>query len=409
MNAARHRFAPQRGCTRVPLGLALASALGIAALPGLVRAATYTVTSNGDSGDGSCDATCTLRDAIAAANTSPGADTILFSSTLSGDTIVLDIAGNDHIVASDILTIQGGANRITVSGNGVAHSPSQDGGILAFDGGNLTISSISFADGKTLGSGGALSVVSTGDVKMSRVSLVGNYAGANGGGLLVSATGDVRIEYSTFNDNRGVGNGSGGGFYAFGAHVIVVNSTLHGNFSNTFGGGFAMHGTLRMYNATISNNAAVFGGGGFSLLGGNGTMNNSIVADNSGPATYGTEFRAGTFNYVGSDFVANFSLIKGVFKVDGTFTNSNSKLFQDPRLGMLAYNGGPTRTQALLPGSPAIDSGSPSGISSICAIFDQRQMPRPDDGNGDDIYRCDMGAFEVGPIDLDRIFASGFD
>ncbi len=57
----------------------------------------------------------------------------------------------------------------------------------------------------------------------------------------------------------------------------------------------------------------------------------------------------------------------------------------------LAYNSGKTMTHALLPGSPAIDSGNPKG----CLQVDQRYLVRPVDGdeNGDPV--CDIGAFEV--------------
>jgi CSLREA domain-containing protein len=44
---------------------------------------------------------------------------------------------------------------------------------------------------------------------------------------------------------------------------------------------------------------------------------------------------------------------------------------QDPLLGPLADNGGPTPTHALLPGSPAIDHGSSDGLAT-----DQRGQPR---------------------------------
>ena len=50
---------------------------GIAALAGGVGAATFTVTTTADTPGGVCDvASCTLREAIAAANTNPGADDI---------------------------------------------------------------------------------------------------------------------------------------------------------------------------------------------------------------------------------------------------------------------------------------------------------------------------------------------
>src|SRR5262249_38057816 len=70
----------------------------------------------------------------------------------------------------------------------------------------------------------------------------------------------------------------------------------------------------------------------------------------------------------------------------------------DPQLGPLLNNGGPTRTMALLPGSPAIDAIS-NLIRTNCETFlDQRGEPpgRPRTNDGvQDIFLCDLGAFEV--------------
>jgi hypothetical protein len=66
----------------------------------------------------------------------------------------------------------------------------------------------------------------------------------------------------------------------------------------------------------------------------------------------------------------------------------------DPNLGPLQDNGGPTKTMALLPGSPAIDTGNPDGCSDSQGNLlksDQRGMPRPDK---DDSGGCDRGAYE---------------
>jgi len=55
---------------------------------------------------------------------------------------------------------------------------------------------------------------------------------------------------------------------------------------------------------------------------------------------------------------------------------------------------GPTQTQAVQSGSPAIDAGNPSGCtdgSGNLLKTDQRGAPRPDK---EDTGGCDMGAYE---------------
>src|SRR5439155_10968009 len=55
-------------------------------------------------------------------------------------------------------------------------------------------------------------------------------------------------------------------------------------------------------------------------------------------------------------------------------------------------NGGPTRTHALLPGSPAIDAGN-NAIATVAT--DQRGFPRIADGpDADSTGTVDIGAFE---------------
>jgi hypothetical protein len=63
-------------------------------------------------------------------------------------------------------------------------------------------------------------------------------------------------------------------------------------------------------------------------------------------------------------------------------------------LGTLGSNGGPTPTIPLLTGSPAIDTGNPSGCTDGRGHLlntDQRGMPRPDK---EDTGGCDIGAYE---------------
>ena len=76
----------------------------------------------------------------------------------------------------------------------------------------------------------------------------------------------------------------------------------------------------------------------------------------------------------------------------GFGTDNNSLSGVDPMLGDLAANGGPTKTHALLEGSPAIDQGNSFG-----ATTDQRGKPRPIDFDASSIAPgdgSDIGAFE---------------
>jgi hypothetical protein len=58
----------------------------------------------------------------------------------------------------------------------------------------------------------------------------------------------------------------------------------------------------------------------------------------------------------------------------------------------LANNGGPTQTHALLAGSPAIDAINDRTCPPPAK--DQRGVPQPQDGNGDDGPACGIGAYE---------------
>ena len=57
----------------------------------------------------------------------------------------------------------------------------------------------------------------------------------------------------------------------------------------------------------------------------------------------------------------------------------------DTGVDVLADNGGPTLTHALLAGSPAIDAGD----TAVCPATDQRGVARD--------AACDVGAFEFVP------------
>lgn len=62
----------------------------------------------------------------------------------------------------------------------------------------------------------------------------------------------------------------------------------------------------------------------------------------------------------------------------------------------------PASAVELLPNAAAIDAGT----HTACTATDQRGAPRPQDGDGDQIPHCDVGAYEREAL---SIFASGFE
>lgn len=77
----------------------------------------------------------------------------------------------------------------------------------------------------------------------------------------------------------------------------------------------------------------------------------------------------------------------------GVLMMNNDLLGVAPDLGSFGAHGGPTRTINLLPGSPAIGGGNPSGCTGPggnVLTVDQRGAPRPDPS----VAPCDVGAVQ---------------
>jgi predicted outer membrane repeat protein len=300
----------RRPLTALVMAAALAASvvMAVVVLASPAWAATYTVTTNADSGAGS------LRQAIIDANTTTGvADTISFDQSLSGQTITLT-SSLPRITNGAGLTIDGGSADITKSG-------ANQHRVLLVTSGKLTLRNLTVADG---------------------------YAFEESGGIFIRT-----------------------------GTATVSNSTFSGNSAAFYGGGIASKDTLEVSNSTLSGNRA-FEGGGIYNLGGTATLKNMIVANSpSGESCFGTISNCG------------YNLDSGT---SCGFPTENSN--KDPLLGPLADNGGPTKTHALLAGSPAIDQGNSFGEST-----DQRGMPRPSyfvstpDASGGD--GSDIGAFEL--------------
>ncbi len=204
----------------------------------------------------------------------------------------------------------------------------------------------------------------------------------DGGGIYAFPDSTTSIARSTISGNT-AGN-TGGGMRTLG-NTTIVNSTISGNVALGWYGGAIFHtdGVMDILNSTIANNVAPDGAPSAIFLGSwdatvvpQLSLTNTIVAGNNGYAC--EQWASG----------GTVSLISGGHNLvqDDTCSPVASDLIGiDAGIGLLADNGGPTWTHALLAGSPAIDAGD----DSVCPATDQRGVPRPQGA------ACDIGSYEL--------------
>jgi CSLREA domain-containing protein len=211
-----------------------------------------------------------------------------------------------------------------------------------------------------------------GGLVMKRCTLSNNTSSSGGAGLATSMA-PSQIENSTFDGNRAIGG---------------------------FGGGILAQGELSVTACTLTRGYAARAGGGIAASGAEETvitLRNSIVSGNEHSDVCGSGYRAH------AGFVSGGFNVIGILFYDPDFTNGingDQVGITDPRLESLKYNGGPTPTLALLPGSPAVDQGKAFEL-----ITDQRGFARTFDypfvhapAHGDE---TDVGAFEFQRFSLD--------
>jgi CSLREA domain-containing protein len=86
----------------------------------LANSATFTVTKIVDTNDGTCNTDCSLREAVAAANTAVTDDVIEFDPALFGSAQTIKLDGEELRLFANFggLTINGtGANLLTIDGD----------------------------------------------------------------------------------------------------------------------------------------------------------------------------------------------------------------------------------------------------------------------------------------------------
>ena len=228
-------------------------------------------------------------------------------------------------------------------------------------------------------------VLDTGDLTLHNTTVSNGVDSPSGKGGGIYNLGTLTLEDSTVSDNTAL---SGAGIFNLDGTLIITGSTLSGNVTHTGGGIYNDTGTATVTNSTLSGNAALYGGGVFNRAG-TVTLTNSTLSGNS--ATLG----GAIYDYGGTANLENTLLANSSgYNCEGTLNDNGSNLADDTSCGpipstltgldpVLADNGGPTLTHALLAGSNAIDHAGACGLPT-----DQRGVPR-EPGS------CDSGSFEL--------------
>ncbi len=251
--------------------------------------------------------------------------------------------------------------------------------------------------GGTAPAGGGIENCAVMTIEDSRIA---NNTATNGQGGGIDNEGDLTVRTSTIAGNRASGaSGAGGGIFNRG-RLDLAAVTVASNSAGFRSGGVHVQGghVSTMDGVTIAGNAANDAGGALVVAGGAELhVSNSTIAGNEidGADGAGGIWGVGTIQIRSSIVAGPNADCVGSIESRGHNLDSDGSCFRGgrtdlwgtaPRLAPLADNGGPVRTRALEPDSPAVDAASPAGVH--CGGTDARGVPRPSRA------RCDIGSYE---------------
>lgn len=331
---------------------------------------------------------------------------ITFDPILAGGTLALT---SGPLVPKHSVMIDGSdAPGISLDGGGTDRVLIVDAGLTV----NLANLTVTHGFGWQLAGG----ILNNGNLSLDHVTVTGNVMATDagdfwqgGGGIYTGEGGSLTLVDSTVSNN--VSGWTGGGVYSFfNTTTNIIRSTISGNLALDVAGGLRTLGNVNVVNSTISSNTSTtWHGGAMFITDGTVSILSSTIAGNNAPGGTAGGLFVGTFTAASAtltlknSIVANngdFGCFQGFFGAGAvTLTSLGNNVFTDGTcnpdatdqvvanagLGPLADNGGPTLTQALLPGSPAIDSAD----DAVCPAVDQRGVTRPQG------VRCDVGSFEL--------------
>lgn len=433
-----------------------ALALATLAVPFSASATDFKVTKLTDSNDGICNNDCSLREAITAANNTPGFHNIQLKAGVYTLSLPAPIGDDNEINDEDNnlngdLDIRSNIVIIGAVGKATAIDAKQvDRVFEVFENGTLTLRRITLTGGLHHYDGGGirnLGVLSLNDVSMIHNVARYGYSRGRGGavanyGYLSAVKSEFALNWADFGDTS----------YALGGAIYNENKMLvrdsafrmnHANSDDVLGEGGAIYnsGTADIGRTAFVGNVAEGAGNAITNTAtGTLTLSNATFAQNYSdeyfPAGTVTNFGTATFIHVTiSDNIRSYGvdnrgklLVRNSIIVNNQVDFDNSdpincinqgSNYQFRSLGLLLGGGYNNcygdnyfpdaltsstlffpleRTEEyaeifpLRPASPALDAAFGS-----CSNHDQRKLPRPQDGDGDGVAICDLGAYELQP------------
>jgi uncharacterized repeat protein (TIGR01451 family) len=280
-------------------------------------------------------------------------------------------------------------------------------GIMTIQNTQITHNSINSLNGASDTVGGGIAIGTNGEAEISNTTISGHHA-VRGGGIYNE--GKLTLEESSIIDNKS--DYAGGGIYNLG-DIAIKTSTIANNQDLYHGGGITIeNGVGSIFNSTISSNESNWSGGGIYVKNGSLNVESSTIAENvllSGSGRGGGIFEENSTVNMQNSIVASsqgicsdcygaiysygYNLIEDKSNCNISGNTASDIYGEDPLLGVLADNGGPTLTHALLQNSPALFVGSCQRINGMKLSYDQRGIERPQ-GPWAPIHGCDRGSYE---------------
>ncbi len=354
-------------------------------------AAGYTVNDLSDAGDGTCDDTCTLRDAILAANASGGADTIDFSAsgaivlgaTLPAITDTLTIDGSGQTVAVD------GANSyrvftttapVTLTALTVQHSNAGSDGGGAFFGAATVLNGMTFfrntVSGSNSGGSGAYFADSA---TINNSSFISNTTDAYGGGAYFADV--ATVSGTTFLSNTAVNVGGGAVFVG---QAIITATTFLSNVASS-GGGANFLGSAMVTATTFQGNGAASLGGG-AYFGVAATTAGTTFDSNTAESDGGGAYFANQATVIDTTFIGNKADSNGGARFTGravvsgsTFSNNTARAGSS---GGAGFAGVSTITGTTFVSNTAINNGGSAVFNDQAIITNTTFMSSTAGNNG---------------------------